>query len=346
MTQARAIDGAAGYRFFLAHDATVTLDEINEHLRGLKLRELKPRSLTHFRKLRRHGYESYLTQNRLDLAVAGEFAWSDDMRAQYSEVAESTPARLLTADGWVDVTVASLGLASASVIGSPLPGAGRAVVLQLVSSRIERAATVARHDPIAGRADLVFDTQSSLPVAAADAPERLELTFAMPPEAESIVALTDLLMRVERLVTRVQRDDEPLPRVAGIRKASPLVLELLGGESLKTIGGLIATVVAARYAWFQGTKAKYEGHSVRDDNEQRRRQMQHEADAELVAAIEAEENERESPTLDNFAVDGLSKGEPGSLDRRQFIESVRAAIALPIQLLATNRSTSTERRER
>lgn len=343
MAQARPIDGAAGYRFFLAHDGQVTLDEINEHLRGLKLRELKPRSLTHFRKLRRHGYESYLTQNRLDLAVAGEFAWSDDMRAQYSEVSESTPAQLLTADGWLDVVVTSLGLASASITGLSLPSAGRSVLVRLTNSGIERTATVTRHDPVAARADLVFDTHSSLPVAGSDAPELLELTFAMPPEAESIVALTDLLMRVERLVTRVQREDEPLPRVTSIRKASPLVLELLGGESLKTIGGLIASVVAARYAWYQGTKVKYEGHGVRDDNEQRRRQMQQEADAELISEIEAEEGDDETPILDNFVVDGMTKGEAGSLDRRQFIESVRAAVALPIQLLAANRPTRSER---
>lgn len=265
------------------------------------------------------------------------------MRAQYSEISESTPAQLLTAQGWLDVTVTSLGLASASIAGPSLPSAGRSVVLRLMNSGIERTATVTRNDPEAERADLVFDTQSSLPVAGIDAPELLELTFAMPPEAESIVALTDLLMRVERLVTRVQQDDEPLPRVTSIRKASPLVLELLGGESLKTIGGLIVTTVGIRYAWYQGTKAKYEGYNVRDDNEQRRRQMQQEADAELVAAIETEEGDDESPTLDNFAVDGLSKGEPGSLDRRQFIEAVRAAVALPIQLLAANRSTGTER---
>lgn len=182
MAQARPIDGAEGYRFFLAHGGQVTLDEINEHLRGLRLRELKPRSLTHFRKLRRHGYETYLTQNRLDLAVAGEFAWSDDMRAQYSEVSENTPAQLLTADGWFDVTVTSLGLASASVTGVSLPSAGRSVVLRLAGSGIERTAMVTRHDPDAARADLVFDTQSSLPVAGDDAPETLELTFAMPPE--------------------------------------------------------------------------------------------------------------------------------------------------------------------
>lgn len=118
---------------------------------------------------------------------------------------------------------------------------------------------------------------------------------------------------------------------------------MIGGGSLKTIAGLIATVVAARYAWYQGTKAKYEGHSVRDDNEQRRRQIQQEADAELLAAIEGEQDDVETPTLDNFEVEGLAKGDPASLDRRQFIESVRAAIALPVQLLASSRSTRTSR---
>ena len=338
MTRARPIDGAEGYRFFLAHDGQVTLDEINEHLRGLKLREVQPRSLTHFRKLRRHGYESYLTQNRLDLAVAGEFAWSDDMRAQYSEISENTPAQLLTTDGWLDVTVTSMGLASASVTGLSLPSAGRSVVLRLTTSGIERTAMVARHDPAAARADLVFDTQSSLPIADDNSPESLELTVAMPPEAESIVALSDLLMRVERLVTRVQRSDEPLPRVTSIRKASPLVLDMVGGDSLTTIASLIGAAAAARYAWYQGTKAKYEAQSIRDDNAQRRRMIQQQADDELLAAVDVEEGKIDTPTLDSFEVEGLTKGAPDSLDRRQFIECIAAAIALPIQLLATSRS--------
>lgn len=78
---ARPIDAAEGYELFLRHDGRVELDEINEYLRGIGLREVSPRMYSHYQKLKRYGYESYIPINRLDLAVAGEYAWSDDMRA-------------------------------------------------------------------------------------------------------------------------------------------------------------------------------------------------------------------------------------------------------------------------
>ena len=167
---ARPIDGAAGYRLFLQHNGAISLDEINEHLRGLGLREVQPRMLSHYRKLQRFGYSTYMTQNRLDLAVAGEAAWSDDMRAQYAEVSQSIDAELLFDAKWHDVRVTSLGLATAAVEGVETPSVGESTVLRLRTTGIERSAVVTRRDPGAGRIDLAFDTRSGLRIASADAP--------------------------------------------------------------------------------------------------------------------------------------------------------------------------------
>lgn len=344
MAQARPIDGAEGYRLFLEHDGDIELDEINEHLRGLGLRELQPRSMTHFKKLQRYGYRSYLTQNRLDLAVAGEAAWSDDMRAQYPEARRSFPGRLLFDAQWHPVTVESLGTAAASVSGEVTPAAGSSVVLQLVATGIERTATVSRNDPAAGRADLVFDTGSSLPTAGTDAPFELVLTMPMSGDSENLVALADLLVRLERLVTRLNLGSEEIPRVASVSKSSPLAIALIGDQSLPVIGSFIVAAVGVRYAWYQGTKVKYEAEGIQLDNDQKRRKVQQEADAELIKALEEEESAVEPVLLSEFEVRGLDKGAPNSMTRRGFLDACRAVIALPVQLLAESSERSGRRR--
>ena len=334
--QARPIDGAEGYRLFLEHDGHVELDEINEHLRGLGLRELQPRSMTHFHKLRRYGYQSYVTQNRLDLAVAGEAAWSDDMRAQYPEVRRSFAGQLLFDTRWHPITVESLGTAAASVTGEVMPAAGTSVVLHLDSTGIERTALVSRHDPTAGRADLVFDTHSSLPTAGDDAPYELVLTMPLVGDSENLVAVSDLLVRIERLVTRLNLGSEEIHRVASLRKSSPLAITLIGDPSLPVVGTFIVTSVAVRLGWYQGTKAKYEAAGIQIDNEQKQRKVQQEADAELVKELVAEEGEADTPRLDELQVKGFEKGEPDSMTRRGFIDACRAVIALPAQLAANS----------
>lgn len=340
--QARPIDGAEGYRLFLEHDGQIELDEINEHLRGLGLRELKPRSLTHFKKLRRYGYKSYVTQNRLDLAVAGEAAWSDDMRAQYPEVRQSFAGQLLFDTRWHPITVESLGTGAASVTGEVVPVAGTFVVLHLDATGIERTAMVSRHDPAAGRADLVFDTYSSLPTAGDDAPFELVLTVPMTGDSENLVALSDLLVRIERLVTRMNLGSGQIPRVAALSKSSPLIMALIGDLSLPVVGSFIVTAVGVRLAWYQGTKAKYEARGIQIDNEQKQRKVQQEADAELVNALEAEEAQADAPHLDELQVPGFEKGEPDSMTRRGFIDACRAVIALPAQLTAESSAREPE----
>ena len=127
---------AEGYRLFRQTNRAVTLDEVNEHLRGLGLREVSPRMLVHYERLYRHGYSSYVPINRLDIALAGEDAWSDELQARYPEIAQPTPAEIIW-DGRVrDVQVLSLGISTATITGDEIPRAGLPVVLRLLSTGI------------------------------------------------------------------------------------------------------------------------------------------------------------------------------------------------------------------
>src|SRR5687767_6221642 len=128
---ARPIDGAEGYALFLRHDGNIELDEINEYLRGIGMREVQPRMLQHYRKLQRYGYDSYITQNRLDLAVAGEYAWTEDMRAQYPELRQDVQAEIIHQGESSPASVERLGTASASILMGTPPPAGHHVVLRL-----------------------------------------------------------------------------------------------------------------------------------------------------------------------------------------------------------------------
>lgn len=327
---ARPIDGAEGYALFLRHNGAIELDEINEYLRGVGLREVQPRMLKHYQKLQRYGYESYITQNRLDLAVAGESAWSEDMRAQYPEVRRGLAAEIFDGRTTKAVEVERLGAVSASILDADPPSAGRSVVLHLPTTGIERVGRVVRTDRESGRFHLTFDAYSSLPVAPADSPYSAEIVFDLPDEAESVVAVSDVLLSLERALTRIDRDGEQIVRISRLQMSSPLLIQLTGNAVIDTFAHLVPAVITLRLAWYQGTKTKRESEGVDLDNELKRRSLQKESDRELTDALEGEESAEETPVMDELYVPGLAKGEPDSMTRRQFIETVRSVIALPI----------------
>lgn len=327
---ARPIDGAEGYALFLRKNGNIELDEINEYLRGVGLREVKPRMLRHYQKLQRYGYESYITQNRLDLAVAGESAWSEDMRAQYPEIARSFAAEIFDGRSSREVEVERLGAVSASVLAEDPPPAGRSVVLRLKQTGIERVGQVVRTDRESGRFHLNFDAYSSLPVASHDSPYVAQIIFDLPEEAESVVAVSDVLLHLERALTRADQTGAEIVRISRLQMASPLLVELTGNVAIDTFAHLVAAVIPLRLAWYQGTKTKRESEGVELDNDLKRRSLQKESDQELTEALELEEAAEETPIIDGLDVPGLSKGEPSSMTRRQFIETVRSVIMLPI----------------
>jgi hypothetical protein len=341
---ARPIDGAEGYALFLRHNGNIELDEINEYLRGIGMREVQPRMLQHYRKLQRHGYGGYITQNRLDLAVAGEHAWTADMRAQYPELRQLVAAEIIDGVTIKSVQVERLGAVSASILDSDPPPAGRVIVLRLVTTGIELLGTVSRSDRESGRFHLTFDSYSSLPVAAADSPFTSILEFALPESAESVIALSDLLLNLERSLTRIDRTGTEIVRVTRLRMSSPLQITLTGNETVDLFTTLAAAVIALRWSWYEGTKSKREAEGLQIDNEIKRRSVQSDSDKQLIEAIEAEEGEETTPLLDALTSDPTFKGAPGSMSRREFLESVKALILLPIEMTVRLRRTRRPRR--
>lgn len=168
--------------------------------------------------------------------------------------------------------------------------------------------------------------------AGVHAPRRYsaDVVFDLPDEAESVVAVSDVLLSLDRALTRIDRDGEQIVRISRLQMSSPLLIQLTGNAVVDTFAHLVPAVVALRLAWYQGTKAKREADGVDLDNELKRRSLQKDSDQELVEALEREESTDDTPVMDEIDVPGLAKGDPDSMTRRQFFEMVRSVIALPI----------------
>ncbi len=332
---ARPIDAAEGYRLFLRHEGAVEFDEINEYLLGLSLRPVSPRMLIHFRRLYRHGYESYIPINRLDIALAGEYAWSDELRARYSEVSQTFPAEITWDARTYPAVVESLGAASATATSDAPPPAGTSLVLRLVTTGIARTGKVVRADPHSGRFHIAFDPYTSVPVAPRDSPYQATLRFALADEAESLAAVTDLMLKLDRVLVRSTSPQEVLVRVSRLSLNTPLEILLVGGPVLAAAVYLLKQITEIRQSWYEGTKAKYEAEGIQLDNEQKRRNAQLEADRALSRGLDAELGEVEdTPLLDQISTPTMPKGDPGSAERHRLVEAAQSAIELPTDLVA------------
>jgi len=304
---ARPIDAAEGYELFLRHTGRIELDEINEDLRGMGLREVSPRMYSHYQKLKRYGYESYIPINRLDIAVAGEYAWSDDMRARYPEIAQPLEGEAIWNAERYRVIVERLGAVSAFVRSGVVPPAGAPLVLRLLTTGIERTGRVIRTDPGSGRFHVSFDSYTSLPVAADDASHQARMTFQLLNQAESVTAVADLLLRLDRFLLRSSTEPKELVRISRMQLHSPLEL-LLGGSVLIGAIKLLEMLIGMRKTWYEGTKSKYEEQSIALDTDIKRRNAQLEADHQLLTAVEAEIDQDQTPLLDSLETEALPKG--------------------------------------
>jgi hypothetical protein len=329
--RARPIDGAEGYALFLRHNGNVELDEINEYLRGLGLREVQPRMLLHYRKLLRHGYRGYVTQNRLDLAIAGESAWSEDVRAQYAELRRSVPGQLVDGAQVTAVQVERLGLMTATCKSQTVPKAGASVVLRLTTTGIERMARVVRSDPASGRFQLAFDAYTSLPLASDDAPYAVRLTFDLDGNTGSTAALTELMGALDHTLARLNQSDDEIPRVTRLSMQSPLEVELTGNDTIDAFVKLAAALLGIRQLYFTVRKTKAEAQGVELDNAQKRAAVQAEADATIAHEIETAAGLDDSAALQGLAGAGYELGEPNSITRRELFERAKWVLALPAQ---------------
>ncbi len=332
---ARPIDAAEGYKLFVSHSGAIELDEINEYLRGVDLRPVSPRMLVHYRRLFQHGYRSYITINRFDIAVASDHAWSDEQRARYAEIAQSVPAEVIWGAARYPAEVSGLGAATATVWSSPVPQAGTSLVLHLQMTGIERTGTVVRSDPQSGRFHVAFDPYTSVPVAPHDSHFSANVAFALSDDAESVVAINDLMLKLDRLLIESATGQQELVRVSRLSMNSPLELLLIGGPVVALAVCVLNKVIVARKNWYEGTKEKYEAEGIQLDNDQKRRNAQLEADRELRRTLRVELHSHEgTPQLDELATPGLRVGDPESPERLRLVQAAEAAIDLPIDTSA------------
>ena len=332
---ARPIDGAEGYRFFLQHEGHVGLEEINHYLREIGLREVRPRMLSHYRKLLRHGFGGYVTQNRLDLAVAGNSGWIEELQARYSELTQAEEAEVWWDDGVAIATVESVGLASATIEVQPVPPPNAPVVFRLRASGRATTATVIRSDSDSGRAHLQFDVYGGIAVAPQDSPYAMQVQVEIPDGAETMPAISDLLFRIERTVGRAQGLVDELPRVQSIKMASPLELVLVAAEPLNVALGVLLAAPLLRKHWYQGRKAKLEAEGVELDNEAKRRALQLEVDQDLKSQLEkAVDGEDDDDEAIQFLRQNGAEEAFQRLSRREFLGAIVAALTLPLGLTA------------
>lgn len=119
-----------------------------------------------------------------------------------------------------------------------------------------------------------------------------------------MVAVSDVLLSLDRALTRIDRDGEQIVRISRLQMSSPLLIQLTGNAVVDTFAHLVPAVVALRLAWYQGTKAKREADGVDLDNELKRRSLQKDSDQELVEALEREESTDDTPVMDEIDVPG------------------------------------------
>lgn len=328
---ARPIDAAEEYRLFRRSGGDVALDEINEHLRSVGLRTVSPRMLIHYRRLFRHGYDSYIPINRLDIALAGEDAWSEELQARSPEIAQAIEAEAIWRARARPVAVESLGVSTATVLGDDIPPAGVPVVLRLTASGVERSGSVTRSDAASGRFHVAFDPYTSVPLASADSPFSAALRFELPPGAENLAAVADVFLSLDRFLVRADPARVSLTRVRRFSMSSPLGIIVSGNEILLAALSVAGAVVLLRKQWYEGTKTKYEAKGIQLDNDQRSASAQREADSQCCRALEAEVSQKEAPLLESVAQPQLPAGHPDSLERRRLHNAAQAAIDLPIE---------------
>lgn len=343
---ARPIDAAEGFRFFRRLGGRVQLDEINEHLRGLGLREISPRMLIHYRRLFRHGYESYIPINRLDIALAGEDAWSEELQARYPEIAQEVEGEAIWGAQVRPVSIESLGVSTATIVGRDIPPAGVPVVLRLVNSGIERSGSVTRSDRDTGRFHVAFDPYTSVPLAPVNSPFVAALEFDLPSGSQNLSAIADVLLSLDRFLVRADPSRSALARVNRFSMSSPIEVFISGSQVLLASLSVVSLVVLLRKQWHEGTKSKYEAQGIHLDNEQRRANAQSETDAELRKALEQEIGREEAPILESISQPHLPLGEPDSQERQQLADAAQAALELPIatEIREVGESPTTESR--
>lgn len=91
---ARYEDSAAGWQIYKEYQGEISLEELNEVLKSRGFQPVARRSMAHYRKLARLGYDEYISMNRLDVRHASGTIFDITDRARYEEYQTEVEADL------------------------------------------------------------------------------------------------------------------------------------------------------------------------------------------------------------------------------------------------------------
>mgnify|MGYP006924591754 CR=1 FL=1 len=156
-----------------------------------------------------------------------------------------------------------------------------------------------------------------------------------------MVAVSEIIRRLERYATRAYNRDDEVLRVRSIHMASPLEVILAGTAIMVPVVGIITAMVKVRTEWHQGTKTKHESKKTKHeagssliDLRLKEQQLQRESDAQLEK--ELRQAMKGDEALESPLVNEILKTVPveitENMTRRELLEACIAAVALPVNV--------------
>ncbi len=318
----------AGWDIYKGSDYEATLVEINDELLVRSLPSVSSRMYTHYRKMRRYGYEQYIAINQLDVRTMEDPIWDRALRGRYPmyKVEEAVRVLLLVEDEAVAlsglVEEVSDGELLLRIHGdqavSAFTAKGGVWALEVIFTatgevrlcEISKVTVDRRLQRVTVRAHFVGATSAhdvlvrrSLPIGSFD------ITVGSDPEspllgrtAQQVFWLFSATEAVRIATAELARSLEggeqvsvPANRVERLSVASPLeaIIAIATPVGL-AMGLLITKAVVARKTWWEGTKAKHDAHAAEEEVkrlrwERSRREVMSSLDVnDIVDAIVAE----------------------------------------------------------
>ena len=308
---ARYEDAAAGWAIYRDRAGRITLEELNQLVRGRGMRPVAQRSFAHYRKLQRLGYEEYVSINRLDLRHASSSVFDIVDRSRYEDHDVAIPA-VLHLPAATDlrsfegiVFRVSDGFASFQTPMTPeAKAASRSTkynkgVLVFTRVGVERAVRVQEgvesddtlELPLTFRSllapDILFPDRvgpvsiSRLTVGLPDHPTTYSVVTSFHRSFDLYESLRGIL---ETIVGGVQVDDRLIvtaPRVRRLEAGSPFILDVLGSPWVWAL--VVALVPRVIPAVRDGIGAARDIHEIRHGaNREQRAEERHRLEVEAL----------------------------------------------------------------
>lgn len=315
-------DSAAGWHIYRQHGGEIALEELNQLLQARGFRPVAKRSMAHYRKLQRLGYEEYVSMNRLDIKHASDAVFDITDRSRYEDQETAIEANLYlpTAQQFEVLEIEGIltrmseGFATLRM-AEPTDKAIRATrsskynrgVLRFTATGFERAVQVAEAIEFEGSVEILLTFRSLLSAdmlfperVGAVSRSRLTVELSDDPTLHAVVTaihrsfdlFESLRGFVETVLTEIPEDQRPIlpaPRVERLSTGSPLVQDLIGDPVVWILVGFIVKWVLARIKDTTEIDGNLQQIRIRDDqNERAEERHRVEVKAMQLSSLKAE----------------------------------------------------------